>query len=128
MGLFAEVVEFLGDDFLLGFLAGLKAAGTDPMDSTLAKLARCLVNDAPRCTTTVSVAFLKYAAQGQYHQYLIELIEMFCSGHEAEMTTAARKLLTLGHFSGTDLLLGFTFGGFAALRPDIQGRQRNENL
>lgn len=117
-----------GDDFLLGFLAGLKAAGTDPTDLAPAKLARCLVNDAPRCTTTVSVAFLKYAAQGQYHQYLIKLIELFRSGNEAEMTVAARKLLTLGHFSGTDLLLGFSFGGFAALWPDIKGRQGNENL
>jgi hypothetical protein len=108
-----------GDDFLLGFLAGLTAVQPEPGNQAAAKLARCLAQDAPARTTAVAASFLKYATQGQYHQYLVELIDLFRDGDEAPMLNAAQRLLTLGHFSGTDLLLGFAFGGFAALRPGM---------
>lgn len=106
-----------GDDFLLGFLAGLAETTPESPNPSVAKLARCLAQDAPRRTTMMAATFLRYATKGQYHQYLVDLINLFRGGDETSMKAAAQKLLTLGHFSGTDLLLGFTFGGYATLQP-----------
>lgn len=104
-----------GDDFLVGFLAGLTHCRPERMTQATAVMARCLERDATEFTTSVSAAYMRCAAKGEYHQYVTEFINAFCAGTGENLQTAAERLITLGHYSGTDLLLGFAYGGMIAL-------------
>ncbi|QDR79842.1 DUF2877 domain-containing protein [Sporomusa termitida] len=108
-----------GDDFLLGFLAGLIHTRPQCCRPAAAKMAQLLVRNAPGLTTLLSVEYLRYGARGWYHQRLGEVIQAFTDGTDREMLDKARKLMQLGHFSGADLLVGFVYGGFTALSAGI---------
>ena len=110
-----------GDDFLLGFLAGLVNWPWDDCRTAAAKLANCLAKDAPTQTTRIAAEYLRYAALGCYHSYLNRMINAFAAGTDSELAAAAAEIITLGHFSGTDLLFGFVCGGQTALQTGERG-------
>lgn len=105
-----------GDDFLVGFLAGLINSRRENCRSSIDAMARCLAQDASLFTTSFSAEYIKYAAKGLYHLYVTNLIDAFKAGSCDELAYAARQLITMGHYSGTDLLLGFAYGGMTALQ------------
>lgn len=110
-----------GDDFLLGFLAGLVNWPSDDCRTAAAKLANCLAKDAPTQTTRIAAEYLRYAARGCYHSYLNRLINAFTAGADSELAAAAAEIITLGHYSGTDLLFGFVCGGQTAHQAGERG-------
>lgn len=105
-----------GDDFLVGFLAGLMYCRPEKVAQAASVLARCLDQDSSVFTTTISAQYMKCAAKEQFHQYVAGLIEAFNAGTSGDLRKAAERLITLGHFSGTDLLLGFAYSGMIALQ------------
>lgn len=104
-----------GDDFLVGYLAGLTHCGGPICARPAAAVTSCLLQNAAACTTSLSAEYIRYAARGQYHQYFTAFIDAFQGGGGEELAAQAARLLTLGHSSGTDLLLGFVYGGMTAL-------------
>jgi hypothetical protein len=105
-----------GDDFLLGFFAGFSSMELERCQPSAQKLAQYIVQNAPSRTTLIAAEYLKFGIAGFYHQYLIDFIEAFYNGSTADMLYKGQLLKKLGHFSGTDLLTGFTYGGFAAIQ------------
>jgi hypothetical protein len=104
-----------GDDFLLGFLCGLRELGVGNCLEAAEKMAHHLVTNALCLTTSLSAEYIRYGVKGLYHQLIIEFIEMFHMGSVDEMTRKVDTLMNLGHYSGTDLLTGFAYGGLTAL-------------
>ena len=113
-----------GDDFLLGFLASLHCVLPDENKVSADGLAWQLIMDAPFFTTRLSAEYLKYAATGLYHQDLLEFIQSFCVDSEEIMAKHAQKILKMGHYSGNDMLLGFSYGGMTALR--VRANERGQ--
>lgn len=103
-----------GDDFLVGFLAGLAHCGGDACARPAAAITNCLLQNAAACTTSLSAEYIRYATRGQYHQFFTAFIDSFQGGGAEELAAQTARLLTLGHSSGTDLLLGFVYGGMTA--------------
>lgn len=102
-----------GDDFLLGFLSGL--VHVQPEYPASEKMAYHMVQNASHLTTNLSIAYIKYGVKGLYHQRFGEMISAFITGTEEDMMSRVQELMTLGHSSGIDLLVGFVYGGFTAL-------------
>lgn len=104
-----------GDDFLVGFLCGITFLPTERCRAASAKLAQCLAQDAPLLTTALSAEYIRYAANGSYHAYLLQLINALTHGSVKQTLEAGQSILSLGHYSGNDLLLGFVYGGMSAI-------------
>lgn len=104
-----------GDDFLVGFLCGITFLPTERCRTTCAKLAQCLAQDAPLLTNALSAEYIKYAANGSYHAYFLRLLHALAQGSVQQTLKAGKSILSLGHYSGTDLLLGFVYGGMSAI-------------
>lgn len=105
-----------GDDFLVGFLCGITFLHPEACRPANIKLAQYLAQEAPVLTTALSAEYIKYAAFGSYHAYFLNLLQALCQGDEDEIITAGNAMLSLGHYSGTDLLLGFVYGGMSAIQ------------
>lgn len=104
-----------GDDFLLGFLSGMTHAQHGRCRTASEKMAYHMVENAKNLTTFLSIAYIKYGVKGLYHQCLSDMISAFVAGTEEEMVSKTQALMTLGHSSGIDLLVGFIYGGFTAV-------------
>lgn len=104
-----------GDDFLVGFLCGITFLPNERCRAASAKLAQCLAQDAPLLTTALSAEYIRYAANGSYHAYLLKLLYALAHGGVQQTLEAGKSILSLGHYSGTDLLLGFVYGGMSAI-------------
>lgn len=105
-----------GDDFLLGFLCGLRIIGQNSCRRVADKIAQFIEQNAPCLTTLMSAEYLKYGARGMYHQRVNEFIDAFNIGSENDLISKAIDLMNLGHFSGVDLLTGFAYGGLTAVQ------------
>ena len=114
-----------GDDFLVGYLAGLWcAAGEKPERVRFLLHLGKAVTRLSRQTNDISRTYLVQAARGQVSSRLASLAEAICKGehsdHLREVTEAA---LQMGHDSGmqsvTGLLLGLSIweGDFARSTP-----------
>lgn len=110
-----------GDDFLVGFLAGLMYSRRENCRVSIHAMARCLTQDAALFTTSLSAEYVKFAAKGLYHQYFTRLINAFQADSWEALASSAQQLINLGHYSGTDLLLGFAYGGMTALHAGEKG-------
>jgi len=120
-----------GDDFLLGFLSAICHVQHDNCRATSEIMAYHMIENAKNLTTFLSVEYIKYGVRDLYHQRFSEMISAFVAGTEEEMAGAAQQLMTLGHSSGIDLLVGFIYGGFTALSAGIVATtkgERNEYL
>lgn len=105
-----------GDDFLLGFFSGLGCAGVEACSSAMGTMAYHVGLNAPRMTTLVAAEYLKHGIQGMFHQHLVDFAEAFLGKDLEKMLISARQVLQLGHFSGGDILIGFVYGCYTALR------------
>lgn len=108
-----------GDDFLLGFLCGLREIGVGRYLAASEKMAHQLLANAPLRTTMLSTEYIKHAVEGFYHQRIIDFIEAFNMGSTSDMLEKADRLMALGHFSGTDVMMGFVYGARTALRAEL---------
>lgn len=105
-----------GDDFLVGFLCGITFLYPECYRTANVKLAQYLAQDAPVLTTALSAEYIKHAAFGSYHEYFLNLLRALCQGDENDTIKAGNALISLGHYSGSDLLLGFVYGGMSAIQ------------
>jgi hypothetical protein len=118
-----------GDDFLLGFLGGLRCVCPDYCWSAAEKMAWHMAHNAPKLTTLLASEYIRYGVQEYYHQCLYELINAFSTGSDAALTDKAYRLLALGHQSGLDLLIGFVYGGLTSLQLGMTKKgETNANL
>jgi hypothetical protein len=109
-----------GDDFLCGYLAGLRSQATG--DPSLARFVMALetaFREAPdllAATNDISAAFLAEAFEGRFGAALVAFAEA-ALGLTGELDEAVAVLGALGHSSGTDAAAGFLF----AFRQEIGG-------
>ena len=96
-----------GDDFLVGYLAGLDAAA----DPARPALAAGIVEAAPARTTAISASMLRHAAGGEYAERLHEVVGALCTGRADRITRAVDRAMAYGATSGVDTVVGL----FAAL-------------
>jgi hypothetical protein len=96
-----------GDDFLAGFLLGMRAlemaAGIDLAAQ------RHAVREAARGANPFSEALLRSAAEGRSFERAKSLIQALFEGAEADVARHARRLLAVGASSGADLGVGLLF-------------------
>jgi hypothetical protein len=114
-----------GDDFLLGFLCGLREIGVVGCLAASEQMAHQLLANAPLRTTMLSTEYIKHAVKGFYHQRIIDFIEAFNAGSTSDMLEKADLLMALGHFSGMDVMMGFVCGGLTALRSELPNQRIN---
>lgn len=100
------------DDTLIGFMSSLllvtEALGGNinyarKINHTIASL----VNDQ---TTLLSQKLLEHAATGETVELIHNVVEATVAGTEEQVQEATFELLTVGHYSGTDALLGILLG------------------
>ena len=97
-----------GDDFLVGMLFRLSLAGAQKVEWK--KELTEMILDRLDATTDLSGTFLKYACEGKFGQYLLELALAFRKNEGADMIKAVKKIGTVGHSSGIDTLTGILTG------------------
>jgi hypothetical protein len=95
-----------GDDYLVGVIAALWLLGEIETASIIARSA------APH-TTTLSAAFLRAAASGQFAEPWHQLARALAGQHALECIAVARRIAAIGASSGRDALAGFTRTAFA---------------
>lgn len=91
-----------GDDFILGLLLAAARSGRPyPASARLQELAR-------QRTTTLSASLIECAAAGQADERLITAIDaLLCE--QGDLNQTAAGLISWGHSSGVDALLGMAF-------------------
>jgi hypothetical protein len=101
-----------GDDFLVGFLAGLwSTAGVEKERSRfLAGFARAVVRFSRR-TNDISRAYLFHAVHGQVSSRLADLVEAISEYESPEcLCKTAEMSMQAGHISGMAVTAGLLFG------------------
>jgi len=91
------------DDLLVGMLLAARLNGRLTDDHFFAAS-----GSLRAATTTVSVAYLEYAARGIFSSPLLHFAYALINNERQQI--ALEKLLSLGHTSGADTLLGFWLG------------------
>lgn len=102
-----------GDDFLVGFLAGLWGSSVHhPLRRSFTlQLGRVICSVAHERTGKISYTYLFHAARGQFSRRLFELVCLLFTGAPAgQIIRATRAVLAGGHTSGSDLLIGLLAG------------------
>jgi hypothetical protein len=109
-----------GDDFLVGFLAGIWAsAGEDARRSQWRTVLRALVLKNSRSTNDISRSYLVLACEGQFSSSLSQLAAFICRGAQPEQVRAAAEIVfQTGHTSGLDAATGL-LAGFGAWNADL---------
>jgi len=107
-----------GDDALGGILFAHRALGGDACGDRLAAIAGRVR------TTTISGAFLSWAARGQALGPVHDLLAAAVAGDVAAARSAARALARVGHSSGADFAWGFCQAAHSKLPalPNLPGR------
>ena len=96
-----------GDDVLCGYGCGLRFlhAGTQP--DAWAFFADAVTNAMPGKTTAVSSAYLQAMTDGFANADYLDLLEAVARGRPERLPELVRRVLSVGHTSGADSLLGF---------------------
>lgn len=97
-----------GDDFLVGFLAGLHCRPCPANRDRLHRLQSIIRRQAPKRTHALSLAFLLPACTGRFPEDLAALVRL-AHVPDATATTlrqTAARVLHFGHTSGADTLTG----------------------
>ena len=97
------------DDFMAGMLAAFWFNRDYPIRK-LAELGECLAVCGETQTTAVSAQFLKWAAKGYFSQGILELLECLRGEDELCLCAKLQQLLSMGHSSGCDTLMGIVCG------------------
>lgn len=108
-----------GDDILMGFGTALGARGlTSVFDG------RNVASSAVGRTTDVSIAYLRAMADGYANEDFVSLVRSLRDRDDAVCRSAVARILSVGHTSGHDSLLGFIIG--MGLFDLLEGPLRNE--
>ncbi|MDF1513546.1 MAG: DUF2877 domain-containing protein [Anaerolineae bacterium] len=101
-----------GDDFLVGFMAGLwSTSGTDRQRRAYISGFGTRLSTHMQHTTDVSRSYLRHAAAGRVSATLIALLQALQSGDDAErIRQITRQALAVGSSSGADTVLGLLTG------------------
>ena len=97
-----------GDDFLVG-LATVCAMPGGGMQECRDLLARLIDGSGPR-TNPISHAAMSEAARGRVRESIVQFASAMTSGTRSTTELAARRLISIGATSGTDILLGMLAG------------------
>jgi hypothetical protein len=101
-----------GDDFLVGYLAGLwcKAQDESKHIQFVSGLGKTIIQRSAR-TNDISSTYLYHAAQGQVSSRLADLAEAVCRGKNPErLDEVAEAVFNVGHSSGMDAVTGLLIG------------------
>jgi hypothetical protein len=101
-----------GDDFLVGYLAGLWCSVLDKGERVqfVASLGKAVTHFQQR-TNDISRSYLQCAVQGQVSSRLMDLAELICRGENSgRLSAAAESALQVGHTSGMDTVTGLLIG------------------
>ena len=96
-----------GDDFLAGFLLGMRALEMAAAMDLAAE--RHAVREAARGANPFSEVMLRSAAEGRSFERASSLIQALFEGAEADVERHARRLFAVGASSGADLGVGLLF-------------------
>jgi hypothetical protein len=98
-----------GDDFLVGLMAGLHV-WSGPLAASgwsVEQACQILAEAAAPLTTTLSAAWLRAAAAGEFAEPWHQLVAALGSQNQDDLQIAADRLLKQGATSGADALAGF---------------------
>lgn len=113
-----------GDDFLVGYLAGLSStAGNSPSRTQFLAALDAEMSDAARHTNEISRAYLLSAAKGHVSEPIAKLAQQLNQANNMSSVTAATQAaLQVGHTSGADGVLGLLLGCLAwqSLAPHLR--------
>jgi hypothetical protein len=101
-----------GDDFLVGYLAGLWCAAGEKTDCLrfLSHLRKMVIVLSER-TNDISRTYLHHAAHGQVSSRLADLADAICRGANADqLLVAAEASMRVGHLSGLEATTGLLMG------------------
>jgi len=98
-----------GDDYLVGFMAGLRVWPGPLENSGLSSTEACqiILEATEGRTTLLSRAFLHSAKEGLFGENWHELLAELARGEATGIQRAARRILSSGATSGADTLAGF---------------------
>jgi hypothetical protein len=96
-----------GDDFLIGFLAGMRIGPPDAVrEAFIARFSAEVIHLSIH-TNDISRALLLDAARGDTPECIIALVDSIRAGQPESIYAAAGSLLATGSTSGADTLFGF---------------------
>ncbi|HYG86752.1 MAG TPA: DUF2877 domain-containing protein [Azospirillum sp.] len=102
-----------GDDFLVGLMAALSAAG--PLAPPYQDFCASVVLMSKANTNAISHAAIKMAAQGKVRDSVARLTSELLGKHQGQFRPALDDALRIGSSSGTDIAWGLVCGLEAAL-------------
>lgn len=94
-----------GDDFIYGFLTGLKVFEIIRKEDNL--FLRRLIYNSAKGDNIISNNFLYYASEGHFFEKTKNLILSLFYGDEGEIFTSTTSILQIGETSGVDFSVGF---------------------
>lgn len=97
-----------GDDVLMGFGTGLRYIHGGRAALQTERFFEEVVRSAPGKTTAVSEAYLRAMCDGHANGDYISLLGALESRHHEALASEAGRVLSVGHTSGADSLLGFS--------------------
>ncbi|UVT15395.1 MAG: DUF2877 domain-containing protein [Nitrospira sp.] len=108
-----------GDDFLVGYLAGLWAtAGHSPSRTQFVAALGVEISAAARNTNEISGAYLRSAATGHVSEPIAKLAQQLRQASDMRsVRMATQGALQVGHTSGADGVLGLLLGCLAWQSP-----------
>jgi hypothetical protein len=100
-----------GDDFLIGWLAGLwsTAAQDNRRPGFLSTFGGSLSTLAKE-TNEISRTYLYYAIKGEFSSSIVMLVNAISDGEEQRLLSAAQEAMNVGHSSGMDSVTGLLIG------------------
>jgi hypothetical protein len=104
-----------GDDWLAGWLVGLRAAAAmngDRLPLDLDAVGRAVVGSARPRTSRLSLAFLQAAADGAVAEPWHKLLAALADADQMPLRHAAAEVMRHGATSGSDMLAGFLAAPF----------------
>lgn len=110
-----------GDDFLVGFLAGLwSTAGTDTARLQFLASVGVWLSEAASQTNVISRASIQSAVRGHASEAIAGLAQQLDrADHIDSVRAETQAALQVGHSSGTDGVAGLLFGCAAWTRPSL---------
>ena len=104
-----------GDDFLVGYMAGLWCtAGVNPFRTRFLTALGSELSEVSRNTNAISCAYLRSASKGNVSEPIAKLAHQLTQPNDMNSVRAAtRAALQIGHTSGSDGVLGMLLGCLA---------------
>ncbi len=100
-----------GDDFLCGFLAGLRASGQEGASELRFILAVCAAVEGSLVgTSDTSASFLRCAVLGFAQPAILSLASALANDSPLEAIDSLERIFRQGHSSGADTATGFLYG------------------